>query len=296
MLCLLATAALKVVLDHASKQLTVAEHTVNIPGITGEYDLIFLADMHIVVESDEVEEESRETVSQRSGLFADSDGTASASLWADMARQLDSFHADAILMGGDMIDFASNATIECLKQGLKNIQTPWMYVRADHDYGVWYGTMEKDEAKALHAEIDENKRVYSMDMGEFLIVGVNNNTSQISQKALNEIKSLFSQGKPVILMLHVPLESRLDDELNQKSKEVWQDRALIWGEDTYYEPNENTQAFLDLVYAKDSPVREVLSGHLHFLYDGDLTDTVHQHVVNPAYLGEIILVHVRGEK
>ncbi len=39
---------------------------------------------------------------------------------------------------------------------------------------------------------------------------------------------------------HVPLQSMVDTTLAEQSKEVWQDRALIWGEDCYYVPDVNS--------------------------------------------------------
>lgn len=280
----------------ATSKVAVKEDTIYIPGLTEEYRLAFLADMHIVEESGDVPEEEYETVAQRKELFQSADGTDSADMWSEMAGMLDGLGADAILLAGDMVDFASDGTLACLQEGLEKLETPWMYVRADHDYGVWYTTMDKKQAKALHKELDGAENVVSMDLGEVLLVGVDNNTSQISKKTLKKVKTLFSMGKPVILMLHVPLESRIDDELNQKSKEVWQDRALVWGEDTFYEPNETTQQFLEMVYAKDSPVVEVLCGHLHFSWEGYLTETVHERVADPAFTGAVELLTVTGKK
>lgn len=272
----------------------VEEYTAVLPGLEKEYTLLFMADMHILLESDEVGEEYLETVGQREDLFVDPMGTPSAKLWIKMAGELDDFGADAVLLGGDMVDFASEATLDCLKEGLDLIKTPVMYVRADHDYGVWYQTMEKEQAREKQREVAKSATVYSMDLGEFLIVGINNNTSQLSKSALEKVKKLFQKGKPVILMMHVPLESHLDNQLEELSKEAWQDRALLWGEDTYYKPDENTRAFLEFVYADDSPVREILCGHLHFQYSGYLTDSLHEYVAGPAYAGEIALIHVQG--
>lgn len=274
--------------------LRLTEYTVELPGVTEEKKLIFLADLHIVEDNEEIGKEHVETVAQRKELFQNEQGVYSAQLWQEIAKEVDTYETDLLMLGGDILDFTSLATLDCFKQGLDEIKTPFMYVRADHDYAVWYETMEKEEARALHKEIDGMGRVASVDMGEFLVVGVNNNTSQISEEGLKRLEKIFAKGKPIILMVHVPLESKLDQELNELSKEAWQDRALIWGEDTYYTPNEHTQAFLDMVYAKDSPVAAVFAGHLHFSYEGDLTQTVREYVVNPAYLGEGALITVTG--
>ncbi len=43
------------------------------------------------------------------------------------------------------------------------------------------------------------------------------------------MKEIFAMGKPILLLAHVPFDSKLDSSLQAASKEVWQDRALIWG-------------------------------------------------------------------
>ena len=49
---------------------------------------------------------------------------------------------------------------------------------------------------------------------------------------------------------------------------------------------------MDLIYAEDSPVKEVLAGHLHFTWDGQLTENTKEHVFAPAYPGNIGVVRV----
>ena len=72
--------------------------------------------MHIVEESGDVPEEEYETVAQRKELFQSADGTDSADMWSEMAGMLDGLDADAILLAGDMVDFASEGTLACLQE------------------------------------------------------------------------------------------------------------------------------------------------------------------------------------
>ena len=126
------------------------------------------------------------------------------------------------------------------------------------------------------------------------MVGINNNTSQISKKGLKKIKEVWQQGKPVILAMHVPLLSQLSDDLDKASKEAWQDRALIWGnKDCYYEPNERTQEFLDMVFAEDSPVVAVIGAHLHFAHEDQLNDKIVQYVFDASYKGTVGVITVK---
>jgi len=49
---------------------------------------------------------------------------------------------------------------------------------------------------------------------------------------------------------------------------------------------------LELNYAEDSPVKEVLCGHLHFEWDGNITENTHQHVFGAAFDARYGVIHV----
>ena len=133
-----------------------------------------------------------------------------------------------------------------------------------------------------------------MDCGEFLIAGVSDSTSQMRPEGLEHIRHVFDMGKPVILIQHVPMDFGMDEELRERSRQSWDDRVLLWGDDTHYEADEVTQAYLDLVRAPGSPVRAVLAGHLHFRHEGPLNERIRQYIFNPAYTGEAAILKVCG--
>ena len=93
----------------------------------------------------------------------------------------------------------------------------------------------------------------------------------------------------------MPLQSRISDELDKASKEAWQDRALIWGnKDCYYEPDEVTQEFLDMVYAEDSPVVAVVGAHLHFAHEDQLNERMIQYVFDASYKGTVGVLKIKA--
>ena len=267
---------------------------VEIPGIEREYNFIFASDLHIVTENDEITDENRETVIGREAFFKTDSGMKSADLWKNLVEYMNKKSPDGVLLGGDMIDFASTSNVKVLKEGIDQLKVPYMYVRADHDYGKWYGKLEKKYVKELHATINEVSPGYVMEYDDICVLGIDNSTSQLPAEALEKIKEVFAIGKPIILVTHVPIDSKLDSSLAEQSKVVWQDRALLWGDGCTYEPDENTREFLDMVYATDSPVKLVLSGHLHFSWDGYITENTREHVFNPAYSNSIGIVKIHG--
>ena len=269
------------------------EISVNISGLKKEYTFLWLSDLHIITENDEIAVEDQETADRRRESFKNTVGMYPNEFWMQLAEALDAWGADALFFGGDMIDHAANANIACLKEGLDKLDTPYLYVRADHDYAPYYCALKDDAAVAgLHEEIDGYREISLIEFEDLCLVGINDSTKPISAIALQEMKDICAKGKPIILITHVPLNSLCETSLKEESEAVWDGRALMWGADCTYVPDETTLEFMDLIYAKDSPVKEVLAGHLHFTWDGQLTENTGEHVFAPAYLGNIGVIKV----
>lgn len=279
-----------------TNQMNLEEVVVTIPGLTQEYHFLFLSDLHIIVEDERISNEDIETVHSRLLWSSVYEGKSAADYWGELMEILDSCNADAILLGGDMIDFCSPSNVACLKEGLDNTSTPYMYVRADHDYKPYYcEDITEEECDQLHEGIDGDREVQLLELPEVCIVGLGNSTSPLSESALKTMKNMFAKGKTVILLTHVPYDSEASSDLKEASKQAWQGRSLVWGRgDSYYKTDENTSEFLDILYAKDSPVKEILSGHLHFTWDGNLTENIHQHVFSPAFQKQVGVITVKG--
>lgn len=271
-----------------------------IPGMEQEYHFLWISDMHIITENGEISAEDYEVVSQRrESLFVDADtNRSSVEQWEAVSRALDSCHADGILFGADMVDFASTSNMTALTVGLGRINTPYMYLRADHDSMPYHcDGITPAECDELHSAIDNDPELFIMEYPEFVIVGLNDSTSNVTPAALEKFDDIYGKGIPMILAVHVPIDSKVDETLSTASGEAWGGRNLTWGfEDAnYYRSDENTAAFLEKVYSADGIVRCVLAGHLHLEWDGELTGSVHEHVFGAAYEGKYGVITVKGD-
>ena len=274
----------------------VEERTIRIPGVQGTYHFLYFSDMHILVMNDEVYEGDREEVQGRVQSLA-SNGNESKEIFNRLVENANATDLDGVLLGGDIIDFLSEANAEWVMQGLERLQAPYLFVTADHDVSGWWTAYSEEEQAELRKKLDYEP-VQVMDFDEFVILGVSENTSQIRKKALEQIKEVLALGKPVIIVQHVPFDSEQGAELRELSKANWGERVLLWGEDEEdaYQPNETTQEYMDLVYAPDSNVAAVLAGHLHFRYEGMVNGRIRQYIFNPAYSGEVALFTVTGDE
>lgn len=264
-----------------------------IPEVSKDYRFVYIADLHIIIDDDAISEENKGTVNDRRNLFSDVEGTCGADLWDRYVNAINSYECDAVLLGGDMLDFASPANIQKLQEGISKIKHPVMYVRADHDLVPFYcDGVDSSTSENMHAAIDGNEEIMLIEFDDLCIVGINNNTSQMSANGINRVKEIVEKGKPIILVAHVPFKSMVDDSLIEESKKAWQDRSLVWGSECLYWPDENTQQLISMMHEEESLFRGVLAGHLHFTWDGMLNEVTHQHVFEEACNNVIGIVNV----
>ncbi|MCD8057330.1 MAG: hypothetical protein LUF88_02825 [Bacteroides fragilis] len=172
-----------------------------------------------------------------------------------------------------------------------------MYIRSDHDYSRHYtsDSLSEDDVAAMQSELDGDPDLWTVDMGDFVILGINKSWKSISDETLAEIEAMAEEGKPIILVTHVPFDSLVDAGFRQT---VYDIRGIynLWGLGNRYVPDENMVSLMELIYADDSPIEAVIGAHLHFQYDAYLTNDLMEYVFAPAYEGSVGVLHVVGEE
>jgi len=272
---------------------SVQSETIEIPNVEREYYFLYLSDMHVIIPSEELAENEIATVTARQESFKNVLGKSSSEIYQALISSINKTDIDAVLMCGDMMDYLSKSNWDYLKVGLDSLKVPYLYATADHDLSTWWTNYSEEESVTLKGSM-QLKSVNRIEYDEFVILSVSESTSQLTEEALKEIKEVFAIGKPIILMTHVPLEPTEDKGLEEISRTYKGDRNLVWGKEAYYIPDDVTQEYLDMVYAEDSPVVAILSGHIHVKYTGMLNENITQYVSNPAFLGEVNLVTIKG--
>ena len=279
---------------------TVEEVTVEIEGLQREYTLAWVSDLHMITdkEAGDVDVASLYDVKKRyEELPVTQDGIHAEDLWPEIVKFLNYQEFDGIIFGGDMLDYCSTSNVEALKAGYDQLKAPVMYIRADHDYGSWYGSYLLDDVKAhsLQASIDgdelENKY---LEFDDFMIVGVDNSNKNMLSGQMWALEELYNKRKPVIAVTHVPYESTVDASLEELSFKV-RNKIYYWGGGEYI-PNEYMEEYLHMIYREDTIVKQVLAGHLHASWDGMITEQVPEHIFGPAFDGHLGVIHVVPEK
>ena len=283
------------------------EHVyIEIPGIDQEYTIAWVSDLHMITdrEAGDVSEGSLETVMTRyETLSISPDGFHGKELWPEIINYLNYNDFDAVIFGGDILDYCSTSNMEVLKaeyDRLKYPQESILYLRADHDYGTWYsdGSTGFNDyvAHDLHAELDgdDNTRKY-LDFGDFIIAGVNSSIKAPGAEQMEVLTELYSRGVPVIAATHVPYYSQVDPTLEELSMLV-RNKIYYWGPGSEsYTPDPNMWEYLNMLYDEDSNCTFVLAGHLHAAWEGELREGLTQHIFSPAFIGVIGVVHIVPE-
>ena len=288
---------------------TTEEITLTIKGISKEYTIAWVSDLHLVsdheagTELGDVHAEYLDAIHKRyEELAVTADGIHAEELWPEIVNYLNYNEFDGVIFGGDMMDYCSNSNVAVIKEGLDDLRIPYIYVRADHDYGFWYGgdDFKETDAENFHAQLaDRDSLNYKyLDFEEFIVLGINRSTKDMTVHQYEIVKEMYDKakasGKGVIIATHVPYASMVDDmneiSLEQKSMEV-RNKPYYWGGGSYI-PNDVTQQYLDVIYSNDTSVCAVLAGHLHASWDGMLTKNVRQHIFEPAYRGYIGIINI----
>lgn len=279
--------------------LNIAEETVDVDGFDGEFNIFFLADSHISL-CDDRDSELIEKAAQRSTMFKVDDIEA----W-DRFDALIGYakkdNDDLLILGGDIIDSAMYASIDHVNDRLKGLDIPYMYTMGNHDfeYGNEYFSPKAYEEylPRLH-DLRDDKPYQIREYDDLIVFSADDDNSQIDAPVLEAYKEEASKGKPIVLIVHVPIEPVTgDDSLTEQCKQVWgpspdgRSRVTMGVNGCY--PGDTTREFLDLVLADDSPVVLVLAGHVHFWHKDMLNDRIVQIVTGAAFDGSAVKVTLK---
>lgn len=290
-----------VVYPEPEYNLTLEEIYVPLENISREYRIAWVSDLHLITDHEPggISDGSLIKVIRRYNTLAvTQDGVHAEELWPDIVKCLNTGDYDAVIFGGDMMDYCSVSNMDALKKGYEDLRYDKdriLYIRADHDYGAWYvgDNFTQLDIYDLHKDLDgDDPEKKYLDMGEFVVIGINNSTQNITEENLSIVESQYenaaAQNKPVVAVTHVPYGSVTDPSLETLSMED-RNREYYWLGD--WQPNEPMRRYLDIIYREDTQVKQVLAGHLHAPWDGMITEQLRQHIFSPAFSGTIGVIH-----
>jgi len=153
-------------------------------------------------------------------------------------------HPDLVTLTGDIIDYYSLTNYNYLEKSIRKLVSPYLFSCGNHEY-----------PSELFQDICQgNCDFHYADLGEFLVVSINNSTRKIKPSQLKSLEKLLTYKKPLILTMHIPImtEYNIADFLKLDSYYSMQ----------YNDCDEVTHNFINLVSSSDE-VKAILCGHTH---------------------------------
>lgn len=273
-------------------------YTIEIPGLKEEYEFLYLTDTHMIIPDDKEDKQIADYSRERLKHFTNQEDYNAGIRFTDWIAYVNTNGLEGLLLGGDIIDSPSASNLEYLDTSLAGLSVPYVYTIGNHDWTYPWEYMTETGKEAylplLSSHMDDNPAIHTMEYEEFTIAAIDNSSNQINPAALEAYKQLLDKGKPVILMLHVPLYT---ESVLAKSKEVWKNAVILGGgiHGGIYPDAVSTQ-FLHLTTAKDSPVAAVLAGHVHFADKDVITGekSIPQIVGDAGYKGKGTRLRITG--
>lgn len=260
---------------------------VALDGLSRDYNFLFVSDTHVIVPGQEDTSEVLELGNSRMHYFTNTSGMNSEEQFPYWIQYANSHQVDGLLMGGDIIDYPSESNLAYLKENLNELKTPYVYTFGNHDWAYPWDTTTQEYRPLFDDLLDGSGAAHFMEYDDLVVLTVDDSTYQVAPEALPVVEQALSLGKPVILMMHIPLQT---DSLLTKCLNGWNE-AIVIGPDGK-KPNEVTQKFLDMILADDSPVGAILAGHVHMEDTSQINDRITQYVVDMSAKGKGIIVHL----
>ncbi len=208
----------------------------------------------------------------------------------DLAGKLAKEKGAPIIHTGDLIDFVSVANIERAKR-FTDEQDCFM-AAGNHEFSLYLGE-EKEDAAYRNRSLDSvqkafknNIRTASRIINGINFVALDNGYYLFEEEQLSFLKDEVRKGLPVVLAFHTPL---FDKELYDICMTKW-DNAYLTGVPQElmkcYPPERYEQQLPDEVtletlryISEESNIKAILSGHLHFTFEGTFAGRIPQ-IVN----------------
>jgi len=266
-----------------------------IPGVEREYEFLFLTDLHVAIKTRE-EVGPFGSADERIAAFANVKGTVSSKQLPQWISYANEEEFDAVLMGGDMIDYYSEVNEAYFEGQLEGLKVPYLFTLGNHELFLPWEETIAENADIYSWFEEENPAFQVLEYEDFVICAIDNEAYDVNEASLVAMRKWLEEnpGKPVILLAHVPFYTEEDKALLETSVSIWGQALVIGTGEGTRDTTAVSREFLDLILAEESPVVAIFTGDNHFYHKGKLTDSVTQWVGAPAYAGDGMIIKIKG--
>ncbi len=270
--------------------MNLVKNTVKI-GLEKPVKLLHVTDSHLCL-ADERDNERKHALAERLG-------DSNKEIYLNEQIEYAEKNCDLLVHTGDLMDFVSYANVDRAREIVSNEHI--FFIAGNHDYSQYVGEAWEDNAYRMNSYMQMGYGLgvpmffNSRTVGGVNIVGIDNSYYLFAEWQLYRLKKEAEKGLPIVLAFHDPLfEQSLYD---YHFENVPGDCAYLVGCDEEHllrysefravqqRPDEPTLRMIE--YIKGEPlIKLILTGHLHFNYESNITDSLPQFVTGGGYDGE----------
>ncbi len=265
-------------------------NTIRIPGVQGEHIFMHITDTHVNVYDDEATEEERTTAEKQDemwmtfkGRFAGANREPygepqSITTREAFEKQLalaEKLQPEALLLSGDNLELSHPAGERYLTKMLGAYSGKYMIVPGNHEDQTFGGLWSPG--------------VKTLELDGFRIAAVDDSRKTVSQADLDALRALCEEGKPIIILCHVPLSTPNCKAECQEKMTGMNDYFYLDSETE----DETGRAFVKLCMEQDA-VKAVICGHVHGYYKMELVPGKPQIIGSQGMAGAVDLLTVTG--
>ncbi len=272
---------------------------VRIKGLKRDYTFFHLTDLHMgemtPEEMTEMSDQRRDYARHRYEFFA-REGQGAATRWDDYIALAKAENAELLLLTGDIIDFPTDANVKALKGGIQACGIPTLYVVGNHDWSFAddYHTVT---ATALHfpkfADLcNGDPHISWVEYEDLIVCAVDDTLDRVSKETVDAFMTLCGLDKPIILCMHVPLYV---ESMEEDCFASWHNLLMMGGKAFNGDDPQVKRFYEAVALVPNTPVKLVVTGHLHFHHEDVLPNGVPQIVTDKGYTGGCRVIRVVKE-
>ena len=260
------------------------ETTLNI-GVEEPFQLIHLTDTHLT-KADLRDGERKVTLAEKRAKYFP---LADAVL--DFVGKVAKDMGVPILHTGDLIDFVSVANLEKVKKFTD--ENDCFMAAGNHEFSLYVGEAKEDadyrnqSLAAVQAVFKNDIRMSSRVIGGVNFIALDNGYYLFEREQFNFLKSEVEKGLPVVLLLHNPLYEQSLHELALNKEPcsylvcVPEDLMRDYPKNRFEQQRADAITRETVNYIKSEPaIKALITGHLHFNYEGVFADSIPQIVTS----------------
>ncbi|MBE6568858.1 MAG: hypothetical protein E7658_01400 [Ruminococcaceae bacterium] len=279
-------------------QLNIENSILPLPGLEREYHFYHVSDAHFSF-AEENDTEGEKFVMRRDAERYENhpDNVDPLIAWDALMEYLKNDpDADGLLITGDIFNFFNISTHNKIREMIAACPVETFYTPGNHEFCnpmdvantkelqamMHPTTPETDIHNIYHRYFDEymngNADFWVRDFGRFLLVGLNNESHDITPDQMARFREQAAKGLPILLMMHVAVRS---DAYIEVIKANWVGLNMYF----LFENNDSpmNKAFSDFIRSPEGNVAAVIAGHVHASHDGEFEPGKRQLVAAPLY-------------